>query len=313
MTRAIALATIAAASTIAASPGAARETRVPVRGASLYAREIGQGPPIVVLHGGPDFDSSYFLPELDRLSDSYRLVYYDQRGRGKSADRVQPGDVTLESEMADLDAVRQHFRLDAPALLGHSWGTLLALEYAVRHPDRVSRLILMNPGPASSDDYKHFREERLEQLGPDLDRLRAAAATQAFKDGDPDAVTSYYRIHFKPALARPDDYEKFMTRLHASFTREGVLKARAIEDRLMAETWSRDGYDLAPKLKMLRTPALVIFGDHDLIPARWAATPIARALPDARMVTFAACGHFAYLECPGDVRRAMHAFFAPRR
>src|SRR6266699_210276 len=119
-----------------------RESRVPVGGAELYAREIGQGAAIIVLHGGPDFDHSYLLPELDRLSDSFRLIYYDQRGRGRSADRVQPEDVTLASDIADLEKVRQYFHLDSVALLGHSWGTVLALEYALRYPERMSRMIL---------------------------------------------------------------------------------------------------------------------------------------------------------------------------
>ena len=114
--------------------GAPRESRIPVGKTSLYSREIGRGEPIIVLHGGPDFDHSYLLPDMDRLSDTFRLIYYDQRGRGKSADDVQPGEVTLTSDLDDLDRVRQHFQLESPALLGHSWGAVLALEYAVRHP-----------------------------------------------------------------------------------------------------------------------------------------------------------------------------------
>ena len=69
---------------------APRESRIPVESASLYCREIGQGQPIIVLHGGPDFDHSYLLPDLDRLADAFRLIYYDQRGRGRSADQVLP-------------------------------------------------------------------------------------------------------------------------------------------------------------------------------------------------------------------------------
>src|SRR5690349_10303645 len=110
---------------------APREGRIPVAGAELYYREVGQGPAIIVLHGGPDFDQSYLLPEMDRFADSFRLIYYDQRGRGRSAEGVKPEDVTLESEMADLDRVRQYFHLDKVTLLGHSWGTVLALEYAL--------------------------------------------------------------------------------------------------------------------------------------------------------------------------------------
>ena len=75
-----------------------RESRIPVGNAELYSREVGEGKAIIVLHGGPDFDHSYLLPELDRLSDSYHLIYYDQRGRGRSAECVKPEDVTLASD-----------------------------------------------------------------------------------------------------------------------------------------------------------------------------------------------------------------------
>jgi hypothetical protein len=67
-----------------ASALAPRDSRVPAGGASLYAREIGRGQSILVLHGGPDFDHAYLLPDLDRLANRYRLIYYDQRGRGRS-------------------------------------------------------------------------------------------------------------------------------------------------------------------------------------------------------------------------------------
>ena len=98
--------------------------RLPVGDASLYVRDVGRGLPLIVLHGGPDFDQAYLRPELDELADAYRLIYYDQRGRGKSAEDVRPENVTLASHLSDLDAVRRHFRLDAPVLLGHSWGTV---------------------------------------------------------------------------------------------------------------------------------------------------------------------------------------------
>jgi pimeloyl-ACP methyl ester carboxylesterase len=71
---------------LASTAVASNEARVPVGSASLYARDIGKGPPIIVLHGGPDFDHSYLVPDLDRLADAYRLIYYDQRGRGRSRD-----------------------------------------------------------------------------------------------------------------------------------------------------------------------------------------------------------------------------------
>jgi proline iminopeptidase len=125
-------------------------------------------------------------------------------------------------------------------------------------------------------------------------------ASTAYKEGDPEAVAARYRFHFKPALTRPEDYEKLMATMKAAFItqgKQGIVKARAVEDRLMHDTWQVDGYDLLPKLQTLSIPTLVISGDHDFIPGEIAAH-IARAIPNAQLVTLRNCGHFAYLECP---------------
>jgi proline iminopeptidase len=143
-----------------AGESAPREGYAPVEGAAHYFRDVGHGLPIIVLHGGPSFDHTYFLPDLDRLATGFRLIYYDQRGRGKSAQNVQPADVSIQSEIADLETLRASVGLERIALLGHSWGGLLAMEYTLRHPEHVSHLILMNTAPASYDDCALFVRER---------------------------------------------------------------------------------------------------------------------------------------------------------
>jgi proline iminopeptidase len=228
---------------------------------------------------------------------------------------VLPEDVTLASELEDLDKVRQHFHLKSAALLGHSWGTVLALEYALRHPERVSHMILMNPAPASASDLAAFRKVYAQKLGSDMERQRAVVASTSYQEGAPETVAARYRIHFRPALNRPEDYERLMATMKAAFIRqgkEGILKARAIEDRLMLDTWQVASYNLLPKLRTLRIPVLVIAGDHDFFPVEVAAH-IARAIPNAQLVTLRNCGHFAYLECAGDVRNALNNFFRRAR
>ncbi|HET9299120.1 MAG TPA: alpha/beta fold hydrolase [Candidatus Polarisedimenticolaceae bacterium] len=291
------------------------ETRVPVDGAALYVRTIGRGSPVIVLHGGPDFDHGYLLPELDRWKDTFRLVYYDQRGRGRSAENVRPEDVTLASDVEDLDRVRRHLGVEAPTILGHSWGALLALEYALRHPTHVSHLILMNPAPLSAQDLAVMRESYRKQLGADMQQQKEILESVGYREGDPEAVTARYRIHFKWALRRPGDYERVITRMHAAFVqqgKEGILKARKVEDRLVSDTWQRPGYDLLPKLHDLRIPTLVLVGDHDFIPVELAER-LARAIPGAKLVKLKECGHFAYLESPEEVRRAVDGFFGKSR
>ena len=138
-------------------------------------------PAIVVVHGGPDFDHAYLLPDLDRLADEFRLVYYDQRGRGRSTAGVRPAAVTMQTEVDDLDAVRAACGDEVVAVLGHSWGALLAMAYAIRHPDRLSHLILLNPAPASAVDAAVLRRAwsaaRTAEQTEAMAALRRAAAT----------------------------------------------------------------------------------------------------------------------------------------
>jgi len=141
-----------------------------------------------------------------------------------------------------------------------------------------------------------------------MERRKTISASAAYKEGDPDAVTAYYRIHFQPALARREDYETIIARLRASFTKEGILKSRAIEARLMNDSWSSPDYDMLPKLKSLRIPTLIISGEHEFIPAA-TAEHITQAIPIAHMVTLKDGGHFSYLECPAAVREQIDVFF----
>lgn len=101
-----------------------------------------------------------------------------------------------------------------------------------------------------------------------------------------------------------------MRAMRAAFVAQGpggIVKARAVEDRLMAETWQQPSYDLMPRLASLRIPTLILWGDRDFIP-REISEHLFGSLPQARLVTLKDCGHFAYLECPADVRRALQDF-----
>ena len=294
--------------------GAARapfQGHVLTDGARLYYRTIGDGPPIIVLHGGPDFDHNYLLPEMDRLADSFRLVYYDQRGRGRSAGHVVPGEVSIGSEVEDLDSVRRHFGLDSVAVLGHSWGAVLAMEYATRHPDRVSHLILVNTAPASAADNLVFREHLLRaRRARDVKRMQALASSAQYQAGDLEVEAEYYRVHYSVALRQPEHIDQVVGRLRTYFTEESVLAARAIEQRLYDETWASDRFDLIPRLQALDVPTLVVHGADDFVPTALAGH-IAEAIPRARLVVLQECGHFAYLECPDEFHEHVTALFEP--
>ena len=109
-------------------------------------------------------------------------------------------------------------------------------------------------------------------------------------------------------LLKDLDLDRLLKNLTAGFTNNGILKARAVEDRLYEETWLTEGYDLFPALKRLAVPTLVIHGDRDLIPLACAAHA-AEAIPGARLVVLEDCGHFGYLEAPDRFGQEVRALF----
>jgi proline iminopeptidase len=297
----------------AGGPPHVHEGSCPVPGAQLYFREVDSGgPPLVILHGGPDFNHNYLLPDLDRLSSVFRLIYYDQRGRGKSSGSVTSETVGIESEVDDLDRLRQYFGLGKIAVLGHSWGCVLAMEYATCHSDHVSHLILLNSAPASHADLLRFREQRQLAEATALAKMGSITNTPEYIAGDIEAEAEYYRAHFSNTLRRSDHLENIVRRLRSHFMPEDILKARAIEKRLYAQTCLSPEYDLVARLRALEVPTLVVHGERDLVPLECASS-IAEAVSGSRLVVLNDCGHFAYLEHPTEVHDAIVHFLTPCR
>jgi proline iminopeptidase len=211
--------------------------------------------------------------------------------------------------MDDLERVREQFQLKQVAVLGHSWGGLLAMEYAIRHPERVSHLILLNTCPASCEDFAVFRQQRLAAKDPeDAERMRVLDADPRMAEGDPDITAAATRLSFKQTLRSPELLDRLIAHLQLGWTRETVLTAQESASRLQDESVNQPGYDLLPALAQLRIPTLILHGDYDFIPLS-CVTHIAEAIPGAHLIVVPDCGHFSYLERPDAVRNVLSAFF----
>jgi len=121
-----------------------------INGVSHYYEVVGEGVPVVIVHGGPGLDHSYFLPQMKQLAKNYKLIFYDQRGMGKSSADFDGKQMTMDNLVEDLDGIRRAFGLEKMNLMGHSWGGLVSMFYAVKYPGRLQSLILSNTTPASS-------------------------------------------------------------------------------------------------------------------------------------------------------------------
>src|SRR3989449_5581395 len=140
----------------AAEPTQPVAATVELEGVRLFPRRAGDGPPVVVLHGGPGAHHDYLLPQYDLLARGRTLLYYDQRGGGRSpVGRDTP--VGWREHVADLEALRRHWSIDRLTLLGYSWGGLLAVLYWLEDPQRVERLAPLSPAPAPAAWRAPFR------------------------------------------------------------------------------------------------------------------------------------------------------------
>ena len=243
---------------------------------------------------------------MDALSAFCRLIYYDQRGRGRSSGEVD--DVTVDSEILDLEELRKHFQYERIALLGHSWGAVLAMKYAVRFPERVSHLMLVNPASATYEDIVATRARRAASLEPFEDELISIKESGRFIEGEPATVARFYEVLFRPSTKDPRHAAELNFRLE-HFTTEGVLKARAIDERLCAETLSNPAFDMTGELSRVQAPTLVIHGSDDFFPTASSAR-ISESIPGARLMTFENCGHFAFIEAPEAFRKEIAEFLS---
>ena len=124
---------------------------VQLNGSEIFYTQSGVGIPCLVMHGGLGCDHTYMHPWMDALGDTFQLCYYDHRGNGRSG-RPSLETLTFEQFAADADALRAHLGVEQIAVMGSSYGGFIAQEYAIRYPERVSLLVLMDTAPTF--DYK---------------------------------------------------------------------------------------------------------------------------------------------------------------
>jgi proline iminopeptidase len=266
-----------------------------VRGVELFVRRIGSGPPVVVLHGGPGAHHDYLLPGFDALADGRELIYYDQRGGGRSP---VPRDVPVgwTEHVADLEALRAEWGLGRVTLAGYSWGGLLALLYALEHAERVARLALISPAPSWRAARERF-EARFSKrnLDPAFQEARRALRESGLRERDPEA---YQRRIFELSVA-PYFHDPELTRDLTPFRVTG---------RTQQEVWASLGdYDLRERLPSLRgIPSLVLHGEDDPIPIEAART--AAGLIGATFHPVPRCGHVPYVEAHEEFVRAVGGF-----
>jgi proline iminopeptidase len=294
-------------------PRAAAGYVVGAGGVRLFYRVEGGGPDtIVVLHGGPGLNLEGLRPDLTPLAHRHALVYFDQRGSGRS-DMPDTLRLTAALMVEDVEAVRRAFRLERLTLLGHSWGGSLAVLYAARYPERVRRMVLVGPIPPRPHPYfdQYFAGQAARHDSAETARSAVLDSLQAVAPDPYPACRESNRIYLRAVAATPEAADQIKgdlcvgTPTNLRLTR--VLN-RQVWTSLSDSAYGGD-YDWRPLAARVTAPTLVVHGDRDPLPLAGSEEWV-RALPRARLVVVPGAGHYPHAERPGEFFPAVEAFLA---
>lgn len=273
-------------------------TTMSIRGTSLFVEVIGKGPPLVLMHGGPGADHWTLLP-FRRLSDQFTLVFYDHRCNGRSMGPPVTS-MTWENLTADADALRDRLGFERWAVLGHSFGGHVALEYALRYPERVSHLVLLDTGAHA-------------------DWARENAAKVALERGHGEKTAALVRRWFHGDI-EPGEMRRILMRLgplydpHISVL--GVARMVFRERRSVlapdafiqgSQTLLKD-WSVVDRLGEIGAPTLIIAGRDDFVFPPECQRELASGIPGAALRLIDYAGHNPHDEAPDQVVGAIRAF-----
>jgi proline iminopeptidase len=258
----------------------------------------GPALPIIAVNGGPGLSHAYMLENdvWQRIAASgHQVAFYDQRGTGASRHLQQGAPQTMDAQIADLEAVRAQLGYDRFALVGDSYGGLLAAAYTAAHPEHVAALVLSDSVPG----WKNM-VHLLPQVFPDIEE-QDAAQEKKLGAGSDAAARASLRNHFRMIFYSPAKRDAYMAKMgdlgYEPAVAEAVAKATA-------------NLDMMPKYPSFHCPTLVITGRYDMNVAPLTAWKMAHAIPGAKLVFFEESGHLPSYEEPDKYAQTIEGFLS---
>jgi pimeloyl-ACP methyl ester carboxylesterase len=276
--------------------------RIPVRDVSLYVDVVGRGYPLLLMHGGPGADH-WTLQPFRELADQFTLIFYDHRCNGRSQG-APVSSMTFENLTADADALRRKLGYQRWAVLGHSFGGHVALEYALRYPGSLSHLVLVDTG-GDSRWSQHNAADLLAKRGysPAKVELVRRFFTGEFPPRQMPLIlmrigSAYYSHPSLFLVAR-------------ELCRGGWKSKMRPEALIFAGRHLLNGWTVMDQLSEITAPTLVIAGRDDFIFPPEHQQELAAAIPHARLLLIDGAGHNSHAEQPAQVLQEVRTFIAP--
>ena len=286
-----------------------------VRGTRIYfdvegmglvpdGQRMGERPVALVIHGGPGGDHSGFKPGFTPLAARMQLVYFDHRGQGRSA-RGNPERYTLDENVEDMEALRQHLGLGPIVSIGTSYGGMVAMAHAARYPDSVSHLVLIVTA-AHSGFIERAQAIVRERGTPEQQAVCETLWAGAFRTEE--ELRHYYAV-MGPMYSRHYDAAA------AVAGRQRTIHSPEALNRAFGPDGFLRRFDLRPELSHITAPTLVMAGRHDWICPPEFSEEIARLIPGADLRIFEHSSHSIRGDEPEAMVDAILGFvvYRPRR
>jgi proline iminopeptidase len=282
----------------------------------IYYKAFGNGPPLLILHGGPGASHDYFLPHLLPLARRNRLVFIDERGSGKSGKVEDPKLYTVGNMVEDAEVVRRALHLGKINLLGHSCGGVLAQAYALKYQKNLSHLVLCSTFHSTrqlNEVFTAMKAKMAPELRERIDKLEQAGL---FGHGKPFEKNRYPSEYMVAAWGEGYFPYLYQTRPDANFdpTQTGNMSWD-----LYREMWGSHGefvvdgnlagVEYAGQLPSIKVPTLITVGDHDECdPAL--AKAMQALIPGSKLVILPGSGHMTFVDQPGLFMKAVDDFLS---
>ncbi|HVT59011.1 MAG TPA: alpha/beta hydrolase [Thermoanaerobaculia bacterium] len=264
-------------------------------GTRLYYRVAGEGSQTVIV------PLECWTTELDAVARGRRIVYYDPRGRGQSSAVTELAALSYRQDLEDLDTVRRHLGLEKVALIGWSYFGGVVARYAMDHPERVERMVMIGALPARRQPYE---EAMLATDAARRARVDPAVMQELMTPGADGAhqCAAMWKLFQATRMGRPP--VRPLRKDPCQYPNEWPANFVPLWRRLDESLGDWDWRESAPQAM---APALVVHGLADSIPLA-AAEEWARLLPGARLFTMDGVGHFPSLEDPELLCAALERF-----
>jgi proline iminopeptidase len=294
-----------------------QEGFVDSHGALIYYMTVGQGAPLMIIHGGPGASHDYFLPYLLPLMRHNRLIFIDERGSGKSSKYEDPRQYTVANMVEDIETVREALGLGKISLLGHSFGGVLVQAYAFKYQQHLSHLILGSTFASTKELNAALAKMKSEM--PEKDRARVEALESAGLYGKGETWEHGRYPDEYARLAWGVGYFPYLYQKHPDPNYDPVSGNTDTAWDVYRQMWGSDGefivdgnlaeVEYVDKLSQIKVPTLIIVGDHDESDPRMSEEMHAK-IAGSKLVILPDSGHMTFVDQPGKFLSAVSEFVA---